>query len=1019
MKKAVSKFKRGSAALAALCLAASATFGADDKWTGNGDDNTKWNDPENWDNAMEGGGDFAFEKKADIAFDDAYSVPGRSIRFDGNPGPVTFTADNDAYGITSGNFYVGWGTTGELGITNGTYVVTDTLAIGMQASRNGTLRMSGGSLTAKYLLLCTWLDPWRNGGPGHLYIDGGQLTVQGGNNDTGVRAPDNNRGAVGIEVSGTGSFTANTKVDIGVQGHGTLTVSGNGVCTAAEDATIGAQGTLTIEDNGMVGVGDSTKHKWLKVNSGSINLNGGKLSICSIRAESADAAINLNGGTLYVYANNNNANGKIIQSNNSPAAKVLAGGAIVEVPSGVNNTAFAVPLVSGVEAGETDGGFTKRGSGNFTLAANNTYNGPTVLEGGSLTIPAGAFTKYGALVLKGGTLTDNETAEHAWSSVTIGKGATYDKDLTGVPNAADGKCILDGGTINLNAGDALAKTITVKSGTMAIAVSDVAENSTFTVTGLEFDANVDPADVISMSDKSWGWNYTVDAEAGTITATAYTKYITPGSFSITWTDSNAWQNEEGQSVTFHDGDIVRFTQNASVAIPSETTVSPASITINENVEVAISGGMIETASLANSGTTTISSELTTDALALNAGTLTLSNTQTPYALPVPSGEGALDLGEGTSVSFDFAGKSTQAFSLSGVGTIALTSGQTFKVANEKASEFTGVIDVPGGATLEGTQDNDTILFGGATIRLSGGTLSQGSNAYNARYTNPIAIAADSTLALNGGIKNIKFYGGFSGGGNIDLTTKVREIIIGGNNANYAGVATIYMGDANKNPKFDHWYSGSALAQWVLPSVYQGDGYSYQLPKDAFTSAQAIHFGTLTVVNDETTFNCVANPTYMVVGERESDASVINGRFNQNALHLTKAGANTLTLGPAVEMAVGSTINVSDGELVVNSTNLVNAAVTVECGAILSGTGTVANVTFEAGSKMRIPDDADESLTYDLVRTAGVITGAPEIVGPTPAKGNWKIKTKSIMEDETPYNVLYAEFAKSGLIIVFQ
>ena len=392
---------------------------------------------------------------------------------------------------------------------------------------------------------------------------------------------------------------------------------------------------------------------------------------------------------------------------------------------------------------------------------------------------------------------------------------------------------------------------------------------------------------------------------------------------------------------------------------------------------------------------------------MNAGTLTLANTQTAYILPVPTGNGTLDLLWRTTNSFSFTGKTTQDFTIAGEGTIALTSGQTFKVANEKASEFTGIIDVPSGATLEGTQDNDTILFGRATIRLSGGTLSQGSNAYNARYTNPIAIAADSTLALNGGNKNIKFYGGFSGGGNIDLTTKDREIIIGGNNTNYAGVATIYMGNAGNNPKFDHWYSGSALAQWILPSVHKKDGYSYQLPNDASTSAQAIHFGTLTVVNDETTFNCVANPTYMIVGERATDASVINGRFNQNALYLTKAGANTLTLGPAVEMVEGSTIDVAAGELVVNSTNLVNATVTV------------ASVTFEAGSKVRIPEDADESLTYKLVRTTGTISGKPEIVGPTPARGKWKIKTQSIMEDETPYNVLYAEFAKPGLMLIFR
>lgn len=1026
MKKAVSEFKRGSAALAALCLAASATFGADDKWTGNGDDNTKWNDPGNWDNAMEGGGDFVFEKKADIAFDDAYSVPGRSIRFDGNPGPVTFIADNDAYGITSGNFYVGWGTTGELGITNGTYVVTDKLAIGMQGNHTGTLRVSGGSLTAKYLLLCTRLDNWRKGGPGHLYIDGGQLTVQGGNNDTGVRAPDNNQGAVGIDVGGTGSFTANTKVEIGVQGPGTLTVSGNGVWTAAEDTTIGTQGSLTIEDNGTVGVGYSGRDKWLKVYNGSINLNGGTLSICSIRAESADAAINLNGGTLYVYAWNKNASGKIIQSNNSPAANVLTGGAIVEVPSGVNNTAFAVPLVTGVEAGETDGGFTKRGSGNFTLAAGNTYNGPTVLEGGSLTIPAGAFTTYGDLVLKGGTLTDNETAEHAWSSVTIGEGATYDKDLTGVPNAADGNYILDGGTINLNAGDILAKTLAVKSGTVAIAVSDVSENSSFTVTGLKFDAGVDAADVISMSDKSWGWNYAVNAEAGTITATAYTKYITPGSSSITWTDANAWQNEDSQSVTFHDGDIVRFSQNSNVAIPSETTVIPASITVNENVEVEISGGMIETASLANSGTTTISSELTAAAIALNAGTLTLANTQTPYVLPVPTGDGLLGIGDGATLSFDWSGTASQTWTLSGDGTFALQTGQTLDLSTSKTESFSGTFDVPQGAILNGSKhSNNRYEFGTGKVRVAGGRVNTGN--VNATITNDIVVASSEQRSVwDGGDANLYINGALTGDGEIYIFTTQRGVRLQGANTNFCGnIEVKTTNNSYFQGGFDHWYSASPKALWQLTTSFtdarNATGYprSYDLPNDATTSEHAIRFGALSIPYDTTVLRCVANPTYMIVGERATDASVINGRFNQNALYLTKAGANTLTLGPAVEMVEGSTIDVAAGELVVNSTNLVNATVTVASGATLSGTGTVASVTFEAGSKVRIPEDADESLTYELVRTTGTISGKPEIVGPTPARGKWKIKTKSATEDETSYTVLYAKFSKSGLIIVIK
>ncbi len=42
------------------------------------------------------------------------------------------------------------------------------------------------------------------------------------------------------------------------------------------------------------------------------------------------------------------------------------------------------PLVSGVSAGETDGGLTKLGAGTLTLTGANGYTGPTRLEGGTL-----------------------------------------------------------------------------------------------------------------------------------------------------------------------------------------------------------------------------------------------------------------------------------------------------------------------------------------------------------------------------------------------------------------------------------------------------------------------------------------------------------------------------------------------------------------------------------------------------------------------------------------------------------
>ena len=62
--------------------------------------------------------------------------------------------------------------------------------------------------------------------------------------------------------------------------------------------------------------------------------------------------------------------------------RVLAGGAKFDTAG--YSRSVNTPLLSWVGEGETDGGLTKLGEGTLTMTTNNTYNGVTRLEGGTL-----------------------------------------------------------------------------------------------------------------------------------------------------------------------------------------------------------------------------------------------------------------------------------------------------------------------------------------------------------------------------------------------------------------------------------------------------------------------------------------------------------------------------------------------------------------------------------------------------------------------------------------------------------
>ena len=766
--------------------------------------------------------------------------------------------------------------------------------------------------------------------------------------------------------------------------------------------SLAGSGTLTIDstDRWLHLSGDNSGFSGKMVFSGETGNENGTW-FTSAQAGSASAEwVCTRVGRLYLQhaANSTIKLGALTVNGKTPSIDIVNAGTTVEIGGKPTvDSSINVPFVTNPFALNKVGADTK-----LTLGENVTF-----VSGSTLDVDEGIL---------------------ALDGIDLSFGVTLDFSAASAQSVtADGAKIPAGtafGTLEIAAGG----TLTVPAGSW----TDGQTVTLFTYSALATGTTISKSNVniSGLSANAWAATTISDDGNGTVSATiGIPTLVWKGAAGATWETADAWTSG-GNDYTFTANDKVAFTDGQSVALGSE--VSVAGMTIADDATVTITGSngaKITAASISNGGTLTIAGDVTLDAQITSNVCVEADSTLTFVS-----------------------GQSIESLKFTGSGTVKFNTSDTMNFtyanlyANGVFAGFAGTLELTGGVKLNNTvnfNNADAVIFPSTKLlRLNKGTITEGATSVNITIHSDIEIVGgespeDNTIFSKQANFNIN--GSVRGSGKAWFGTWQRGVRFYGDNRQFSGTMVLHSGDRYNSMGFNDQSCGSSNATWTVENDNYSKaetwgwytltfGYDNSVNNSAFnTEEKALHLGAFNVLKPNAILRTYSQPTWLVVGEKNEDCA-IEGRFVDvgisdgvnrcNPLHLVKKGTETLTLGTNVVVMAGSTVRVDAGTLAVNSTNL-NAAVAVESGATLAGTGTVASVTFAAGAKIAI--DGLSATPEAGAIVGGIVVGGwggtkPGIAdAPVCKGGKWKVRTRSVAGGTQ----FYAEFVKSGFCIIVQ
>jgi autotransporter-associated beta strand protein/T5SS/PEP-CTERM-associated repeat protein len=254
----------------------------------------------------------------------------------------------------------------------------------------GTVNLVNGSFNTSHfdagLVLGGSSDQNDANGTGIFNMSGG--TMGNGTQDTGFqRFIRVGRQGTGVFNQTGGTVNIGNNLEIGVNSGSSGTVNLSGGTTSLDIMRVGMSGGGTLNISGEAAVTGRNFNDALTIGvnaggAGTVNLDGGSLTLRSVKGGAGTSSFNFNGGTLVFTSFFADAFQGLAEAN------IHAGGAFIDTNG--NDVGIAQDL-------QGDGDLTKLGSGKLTLTGVNISTGGLYVEAGTLSI-ASAFIDPAATV---------------------------------------------------------------------------------------------------------------------------------------------------------------------------------------------------------------------------------------------------------------------------------------------------------------------------------------------------------------------------------------------------------------------------------------------------------------------------------------------------------------------------------------------------------------------------------------------------------------------------------------------
>ncbi len=370
--------------------------------------------------------------------------------------------------------------------------------------------------------------------------------------------------------------------------------------------------------------------------------------------------------------------------------------------------------------------------------------------------------------------------------------------------------------------------------------------------------------------------------------------------------------------------------------------------------------------------------------------------------------------------------------ISGAGTLVLSGGTYSGLRQSLLTEFTGVLELGSGVTLEPTLENDVFVpnTSSMTIRMMGATIN-GGTANGSHIQCHIDVAEGTINRIWAKNANLSI-GSLTGKGQLTCeTTSNRGPYFIGDNREFEGM--VYLRGSLGAPPTGFYgnNAGSAKATWILDTngnTYRDGMMTYAI-MDQNVNGDPIQFGVLRQTGPTAYIRAGSTKQYrhgmkIEVGAVSGGESVIEGRFDCSRVNLTKVGADSwLTIGTNFHLVDGSTFNVSAGGL---AFNLPTEDVVPDL--------TSDTVTIDPSVKLRVNMTAaqsailDKSVVYTVAKlpaasNPGIIPVSEVTIDGVPAASkefeNWKVRFKNVaaVGDDPAYVAVTFSYIPKGFVII--